>query len=92
MTILPAAEYRPLLMIKKREDIKHISRYKIYVDDNLICMDVAINGIDISFLHIMNNGPLYYWHCCDEAFNDLLRLIKDRVATIFEDEMDDRDL
>lgn len=92
MKLLSAAEYRPLLMIKKREDIKHITKYKIYVDDNLICMDVAINGIEINFLHFINNGPIYYWHCCDEAFNDLLHLIRGRIATIFEDEQDDRDM
>jgi len=64
---------------KPEGEIKEVEVVDIYVDDSLLCAEVIINGISISFLYYDKLGFLDYWSESEQALNDLKRSIKNAV-------------
>jgi len=65
-----------LEQIKSKNDIKSFNIKKVYMDDSLLCADVNINGIDISFNWYDEIDFLYLWKYDEESFKVLLGGIK----------------
>ena len=47
--------------IKTKEDIHTFQINKIYEDDHLICVDLEINNVTMSFNYYDDIGFLYLW-------------------------------
>jgi hypothetical protein len=69
----------PLLEIKKPEDIKSFAIESIEEDDNALCAECKINGIDIEFLWYDTLGFLEYWNESKKAFKELQEAIQHSV-------------
>jgi len=65
-----------LEQIKSKNDIKSFNIKGVYEDDNLLCVDVEINEIDISFKWYDEIDFLYLWKNDEESFKTLLCGIK----------------
>jgi len=72
-------DIKSLLKIKKPSDIKSLEVLEGWIDDNLQCAKVSINGIEIEFSYYDNLGFLEYWNDSKKAFKTLLEEI-DNIA------------
>ena len=61
-----------LEQIKSKNDIKSFNIKRVYEDDNLLCVDVEINGVGISFNWYDEIDFLYLWKHDDKSFKILL--------------------
>tara|TARA_R110002033_G_scaffold165741_1_gene203733 strand:- start:61 stop:294 length:234 start_codon:yes stop_codon:yes gene_type:complete len=62
--------------IKTKEDIHTFQINKIYEDDHLICVDLEINNVTMSFNYYDDIGFLYLWEYEEDSFNKLLGAIE----------------
>ena len=57
--------------IKTKEYMHTYQINKIYEDDHLICVDLEINNVTMSFNYYDDIGFLYLWEYEEDSFNKL---------------------
>ena len=70
--------------IKTKEDIHTFQINKIYEDDHLICVDLEINNVTMSFNYYDDIGFLYLWEYKEDSFNKLLGAIEVYYDIMFD--------
>jgi|TARA_R110000772_G_C13009262_1_gene409130 hypothetical protein len=70
--------------IKTKEDIHTFQINKIYEDDHLICVDLEINNVTMSFNYYDDIGFLYLWEYEEDSFNKLLGAIEVYYDIMFD--------
>jgi hypothetical protein len=81
---LTPEEIEVLLKIKTPEDIKSLHIISEYTDDHLLCKDVEINNVELSFMWYDDFGFLKYYKESPTAMKDLVDSIEYSIEQLYD--------
>lgn len=76
---------RSLSDIKQQSDIKSFRVRSKWIEDDLHCAHISINGVGLDLWHYDSLGFLDYWRDSKKAFKRLLATIDWTTATYLEE-------